>query len=113
MAKPISPDEVNIWKAEILPEEVITAFNNIIAKNWDGIFSRFKQDEVIDEIVRLAPKDLPVEGCYEWHSGKSKSYILDNHWLDVEGIYREEGWDVTYDKPGYNESYESFFKFSK
>lgn len=33
--------------------------------------------------------------------------------LDVEQAYREYGWNVKYDKPGFNESYESFFIFKK
>ena len=37
--------------------------------------------------------------------------IYDNNWLDIEDIFREAGWKVTYDKPAYNESYDAYFKF--
>ena len=30
---------------------------------------------------------------------------------DIEDIFREAGWKVTYDKPAYNESYDAYFKF--
>ncbi len=39
--------------------------------------------------------------------------VCDNHWLDVEDVYREAGWVVEYDKPGYCESYEATFTFKK
>lgn len=31
----------------------------------------------------------------------------DHGWLDLEDIYRDEGWTVEYDSPGYNETYEA------
>ena len=31
--------------------------------------------------------------------------------FDVEDIYEKAGWDVTYDTPGYNETYEPKFTF--
>ncbi len=33
-------------------------------------------------------------------------------WLNVEELYRAQGWTVTYDKPGYNESYPATFTFA-
>ena len=112
MAKPISPDGVIELKKFLLPDEVFTAFNKMIAKNWDNGHSKFKQDEVIDEIIRLKPSGLP-QPSDTGGNNKAREYIYDNHWLDVEVIYREEGWDVTYDKPGYNETYAATFEFRK
>jgi len=43
----------------------------------------------------------------------SSAKIFENGWLDVEPIYREVGWNVEYDKPGYNETYEASFKFTR
>jgi hypothetical protein len=39
--------------------------------------------------------------------------MFNKHWFDIEDIYRKAGWAVEFDKPGYNESYESFFVFKK
>ena len=44
--------------------------------------------------------------------GLKRQDIFDNHWLDVEDLYRKNGWKVDYDKPGYNESYNAYFVFS-
>jgi hypothetical protein len=33
--------------------------------------------------------------------------------MDVEDVYQKAGWEVEFDKPGYNEDYEANFKFSK
>lgn len=37
--------------------------------------------------------------------------MLDREHLDVEDVYRAAGWEVTYDKPGYNETYDATFTF--
>lgn len=52
--------------------------------------------------------------CGDPDSGMlTKDEIFDNHWLDIEDIYREQGWKVKYDKPGYNEeSFKPYFEFS-
>ena len=33
--------------------------------------------------------------------------------MDIESIYRADGWGVYYDKPGYNETYTATFEFTK
>jgi hypothetical protein len=98
-SKPITPAEVTAKKQELLPDEVIDSFNELIAKNWDGHSATIKQDKVADLIATKL--NMP------------KDKVFANHWLDVEDIYRKAGWKVYYDKPGYNESYEATFKFSR
>lgn len=39
--------------------------------------------------------------------------VYGKQYLDVEDIYRKEGWKVVYDKPAYCETYEPTFTFSK
>jgi hypothetical protein len=95
--KPIKPSEVVSRKMETLPPEVITVFNNLIAKNWNGSEAVVKQTDAADAIASAL--------------GIERQVVFDNHYLDVEHIYQKEGWRVIYDKPGYNESYEAFFKF--
>jgi len=99
--KPISPNEMNVRKLEVIPECVIEAFNYLIALKWTGGYAKFKQDEVVDRILSKQPE------------GFNRQTIYDQHWLDVEDIYRAEGWKVTYDKPAYCESYAPTFEFSK
>lgn len=95
-SKPIKPSQAVSLKKSTIPDEVIDAFNELIAKNLSGNYSSFTQDQVVKLIVS---KGIPSNEIYE------------NHWLDVEDIYRKEGWSVEYDKPGYNESYAASFTF--
>lgn len=93
--KPIKPSEVIDKKQELIPDEVIEAFNEMIAANWNGTSSTVSQTEVYALIKKKLGKDFPM------------------NYLDVEDIYRKAGWKVNYDKPGYNESYGATFEFSK
>lgn len=99
MVKSIQPDEVSSLKETIIPDGVIDAFNKMIAKHYNGNRSQFTQEEVVDLIVISM--------------GVDRASVYENKWLDVEPIYREHGWKVEYDKPGYNESYKATFTFSK
>jgi hypothetical protein len=99
MTKPIKPSEVLVLKKALLPPEVIEVFNELIAENFSGGSSEFTQKEAC---LRLATK-LNI----------SEADIYRLKFLDVEGIYRKEGWKVVYDKPGYNETYNATFTFSK
>jgi len=98
-SQPITPNEVVRLKEKILPNEVFDAFNELIAKKWNGRSSTVLQCEV----VKLLKGKMQLEDT---------SIIFDNNWLDVEPVYRDAGWVVKYDKPGYNESYEASFKFT-
>lgn len=100
VGKAIKPGEVVEAKKAALPPEVLDAFNELIAKYWTGHSATVKQPEV----ARLIASKLGLENT---------SPVYDNHWLDVEDVYRKEGWKVKYDKPGYNESYDAYFEFSK
>lgn len=107
--KPISPSEVPKIHADSIPDEVIEAFNELIAENWSPTTKSagFKQDSVVSRI--LDKFDHSITG----KSGRDsmRSEIFKKHYLDVEDLYREQGWIVEYDKPGYNESYSASFKF--
>jgi hypothetical protein len=98
--KPITPKEVVKEKLLSIPDEVIEAFNELIAKNWDGYRAGMKQDD----IVALIKQKMSL---------KKDDTIFERHWLDVEDIYRKVGWIVEYDKPAYNESYDATFEFRK
>lgn len=97
---PITPEEVVQQKKVQIPPEVFNAFNDMIAKHWNGISARFTQNAVVVAILAYLPE-------------KNAGDIFSNHWLDVEDIYREAGWRVVFDRPGYCDSYEATFEFSK
>lgn len=97
--KPITPDEVAAQKSKLIPEYVIKCFNELIAKNWNGYSSTILQENIIIKIS---------------DAGKvTRQFIFDQNYLDVEPIFEEAGWNVEYDKPGYCESYEAKFIFTK
>lgn len=99
--KPISPQEARNNQKTNIPDFVIAAFNELISKGIGGHKSAtFKQVDVANLALKGAPE------------GTTYQTLLDNHWLDVEPLFQEQGWDVTYDKPGYNESYDATFTFS-
>jgi hypothetical protein len=99
MTKPILPDEIPEEKKKQLPPEIIEAFNFLIAQNYnsDSRCANVSQPDVIDEIH----KRLQIE----------RQEIFNRKYLDVEDIYRKEGWLVSYDKPVYYESYNAYFLF--
>lgn len=108
--KPISPSDIAATKREVFPPYVIQAFNELIAKDFVGNRATVKQDDVIAKIIELNPDLKEIDDASNYNARRR---ILNNGWLNVEEIYRAEGWRVKYDKPGYNESYGAYFIFEK
>lgn len=98
--KPISPEEVAKTKLNQIPDEVIEAFNELIAENFSNGYSVVKQSLAVARIAKKMKK-----------TGKADKF--DINWLNIEEVYEKNGWKVVYDKPGYNESYPATFTFSK
>lgn len=112
MIKPISPNEVMKYKENIIPDYVFGAFNHLIALKFDGSKSVIKQDEVITLIIQFARKtDNRLN--FSDQIGKFKERLFEDKMLDIEPMYRKEGWVVEYDKPAYCENYEAFWTFKK
>jgi hypothetical protein len=106
MIKPITPNEVVSHKAKaVIPDYVFEAFNFLISKKFNNGSATILQKEVVERILSEANRhrDPPI----------TSQYLFDNHFLDVEDVYREAGWVVEYDKPAYCETYEASFKFTK
>lgn len=99
MTAPITPSEVVALKQTIIPDTVIDVFNELIAKGWNGGQSRVMQDEA----ANLIASRLDIK----------RHEVFNNHYLDVEPIYKAAGWKVYYDKPAYCENYEAYFIFSR
>jgi hypothetical protein len=101
MVTPIRPDEVVKAKEKQLPPEVIESFNEMIARNFDGRVSQIKQKEVVALIMDKLP-------------AVKRDTVFDNHWLDVEDMYRQYGWKVEYEQPSYADSpFDPYYKFYK
>ncbi len=99
MAKPISPDDVGSIRTHSFPPGVIEAFNALIALKWNGAAARITEDEAVLAIIAK--------------TGVTRQAVFGNRWLDVESCFRAAGWKVDYDKPGYNETYEASFTFTR
>jgi hypothetical protein len=98
--KPISPQDVPQEKLKTLPDEVIQTWNTMIAEKMTGNgYCTILQRDIADRIASVM--------------GVSRQEVFDNQWLDIEDIYREAGWKVSYDKPAYNETYAAYFTFSR
>jgi hypothetical protein len=106
MPGPIKPSEVQGKKNETIPEPVFEAFNEMIVQEWDGRSANFTLKEVAD----LAFKKL--KGTEEYQD-MVRQTMYDKGWMDVEDAFRQAGWKVEFDKPGYNESYDANFTFRK
>lgn len=107
--QPIRPEQVPQIRRARLLDEVVAAFNELIARNIHRRQVTILQKEVVALIISK------LQQRPDW-SGKSAAQIeaelFRSNMLDVEDTFREAGWQVVYDKPGYNESYDAFFTFS-
>lgn len=105
MPGPITPKEAANKKKAYIPEPVFEAFNQLIVKNLSGNCAIVSQSQVVSVLcTRVNPITKKVF---------SPDEIFENGYLNVEELYSEAGWRVEYDKPGYNEDYGAFFKFSR
>lgn len=98
MTTPITPKQLKADRT--FPDFVIDAFNACIQKNFNGRSATFRQDEVVEEIVKRGGVNV------------TRAMVFEEHYLDVEDVYRKHGWDVYFDKPGWNESYDAYFRFT-
>ena len=79
MVKVLNSRELRSIDLKSIPDAVILAFNTLIVKNWSGKASEFKQSDVI---------------AYVASEGLTEEEVIKNHWLDVEPLYRENGFKV-------------------
>lgn len=100
--KPIKPEEILDRKADVIPDAMFQAINELIALNWNGNEAKFRQDDLIERYLEIIGEN---------NLQSSRDIIFKNHYLDFEDIYRREGWNVRYDKPAYNEDYPATFEF--
>lgn len=116
--EPITPEQAEL-KLE-LPPAVIRAFNRLISERYSVGGARILQSEavaaVLDELKKdgvTKPNLKPLSSDDTLQVPLTPQDVYNRGWLDVESVYRNAGWTVNYDKPGYNESYEAFFVFKK
>jgi hypothetical protein len=96
MTRPIKPNEVAAVATVAIPAVVFETVNLLIARNFSHDSAVVKQKEIVSNLVS--------KGLFERE-------IFDNGYLNIEESYKAAGWNVYYDKPGYNESYDATFTF--
>lgn len=109
--KPLSPGQVAETKQ--IPHEVISTVNELLQEKFNGHSCWLGQDEVID----WALQKFKESGGATFNSRYEKvevtrQMLFDRGWLNFEVLFRAHGWDVMYDKPGYNETYPANWKFT-
>jgi hypothetical protein len=100
--KPITPFDVSIQEKTVIPDEVIAAFNELIAENWKKDKAVVKQKKAIARVIKKLPK----------FKGKADE-LFDLGYFDIEQIFRKAGWIVKYESPDRNESFPEYFVFSR
>ena len=98
MASPITPAEVIEKRITNFPPEIIEIVNNLIVETFDGRSAVVRAKNVLAAIKKDFSKV---------HSDK----IYDAGWMDFEPIFIKAGWDVKYESPDRDESYEAFYQF--
>lgn len=100
--KPISPAEAQEKQIQSIPDFIVEAVNELIAKKiGDNNSVNITQDAIVELAMQKAPE------------GTTRQIIYDNHWMDIEPLFRKAGWNVEYDKPAYCETYAVNFTFTK
>lgn len=97
--QPITKDDVESnLDNRVFPDFDIQAFNECINESKIRNSPRVNQDDVVERIVTL---------------GKvSRESVFENHWLDVERVFRKAGWTVKHYKPDFNERGSAYFTFT-
>lgn len=98
---PITPNEVLENRIYKIHPSIIKIVNDILSQRFTHKDSSvvIKQKEIVDKFQEL-------------HPDFSREKLYDEKHMDFEYEFRKFGWDVAYDRPGYNENYEAFYKFS-
>ena len=98
---PFTFDDVKKSKKSHNMDIIIDAVNKLLVKNFSKRSSIIiSQDELIKEIKSL-------------NDAVTNSELFENHYLDIEDLYENYGWKVTYNKSAYNEESSSTFTFEK
>ena len=86
--KPINPEDIDNKE---LSDELVERVNNLIRMNWNG----HSAEIILDHITR-----------------PSTTY-QNGDWRAICRLYKEYGWDVETDFPGYCENYKAKLNFRK
>lgn len=99
MTGPITPHEAAQARESTIPDVVFEVFNAILSTRFAGSGSVTIRQKEVTEALTAKGLDL--------------AEVFAKGWLDVEPLYEKAGWRVVYDKPGYCETYEPSWEFTR
>lgn len=94
--KPITPREAA--SGAHIPDIVIETVNDYLKARGSAARITIRQDELVSQLVK---------------KGLDRVEIYDNGWLNFEDLFRKTGWDVEYEKPGFNEADQAYYVFER
>ncbi len=96
-AQPLRPAEVLAAKVETIPDEAFIAMNGLITERLHGEFARVTVKALIGRMVEL---------------GLDRKEIKQRGWDRLGSIYKEAGWEVTYNSPSMDDNdYDPYYYF--
>ena len=96
MIKPITPQDIASYKEETFPPEVFKAWNELIASEFNGSSAT----------IFLSRAKSHLQAYLSIHDIR-----YDQKYLDIEDVYRNFGWNVSYVNAAYNDAFESYYEF--
>lgn len=97
MPGPISPDGI-AGDSSRIPDKVFEIFNQLLRMKWNGTSAVITLKEFRDALLA---------------AGFTLERIKAERLLDIEEAYRAQKWKVFYDQPGFNETHQPRYIFSK
>lgn len=101
MSKALTPQEAIIRFTNEIPEPVFEVWNSLIVGNLKVQNGNVNSEFFLEDLTEKLTTVMNV----------SRELAKDKGWFDLEDIFRDKGWKVEFNKPGYNESYPAYFKF--
>lgn len=95
-----SPSEAISAQYANIPDVVYDAVNQLLARGAALKYITLRKDEVIDLAMSL---DTTLE----------RRMFFDNHWLDFEPAYRQQGWKVNYESPDRGDTHNGYWDFQR
>jgi hypothetical protein len=107
---PITPKQAMKVKHLTIPKEVFDAVNFLIVQKMRSSSS----GSFIDLTASVKQCDIlkkALELMAERNFKATPADFYDNGWFEIEPYFERAGWEVKYDKPAFNETYEAYFAF--
>ncbi len=94
----LGPEEMIKHWEQALPDAVVETFNQLLAKQFNGTEAYIKEKDLL---TALCDKGVTVKD------------VTEQRWLfQTKQLYQERGWKVAFTSPGYDDNFDSYFRFT-